>query len=87
MDSPKHYTIPYNLKTFRCIHEVEDDRLVLMNPWYNIIQLLPALKVNIIVAHPRALARGKTTSQGWTITMFTASAGNNCFIIPKLYLQ
>jgi hypothetical protein len=36
---------------------------------YNIIQLLPALKVNIIIVHPRgvvfsrALARGKTTSQ------------------------
>ena len=36
---------------------------------------------------PRSLARGKTTSQGWTIMMFTASAGNYCFIIPKLYLQ
>jgi hypothetical protein len=59
----------------------------------DIIQLLPALKVNIIIVHPRdvafpqALARGKTTSQGLTIMMFTASAGNNCFIIPKLYLQ
>ena len=50
--------------------------------WYNIIQLLLPLKVNIIIVHPwdvvfpRALARGKTTSQGWTIMMFTASAGN-----------
>ena len=30
--------------------------------WDN-IQLLPALKVNIIIVHPRALAQGKTTSQ------------------------
>ena len=50
--------------------------------WYNIIQLLPPLKVNIIIVHPRgvvfprALAPGKTTSQGWTIMMFTTSAGN-----------
>jgi hypothetical protein len=41
-----------------------------------------------LIVHPRgvvfpgALARGKTTSQGWTIMMFTANAGNNCFIIP-----
>jgi len=59
----------------------------------NIIQLLPALKVNIIIVHPRgvvfprALSRGKTTFQGLTIMMFTTSAGNNCFIIMKLYLQ
>jgi hypothetical protein len=56
---------------------------------YNIIQLMSALKVNIIIVHPRvvfprALARGKTTSQVWTIMMFTASAGINCFIILKL---
>jgi hypothetical protein len=50
--------------------------------WYNIIQLSPPLKVNIIIVHPRgvvfprALARGRKTSQGWTIMMFTASAGN-----------
>ena len=56
----------------------------------NNIQLMPALKVNIIIVHPRgvffqrALARGKTTSQGWTIIMFIASAGINCFIILKL---
>ena len=30
--------------------------------------------------------RGKTTSQGWTIMMFTLSAGINCFIILKLYI-
>jgi hypothetical protein len=30
-------------------------------------------------------ALGKTTSLGWTIMMFTLSAGNNCFIIPKLF--
>ena len=42
---------------------------------------MPALKVNIIIVQPegvvfpRALPRGKTTSQGWTIMMFTASAG------------
>ena len=57
---------------------------------YNIIQLMSALKVNIIIVHPRsvvfprALARGKTTSQVWTIMMFTASAGINCFILLKL---
>jgi hypothetical protein len=51
---------------------------------------MPALKVNIIIVQPegvvfpRALPRGKTTSQGWTIMMFTASAGINCFIILKL---
>jgi hypothetical protein len=28
---------------------------------------------------------GKTTSQGWTIMMFTLSAGINCFVILKLY--
>jgi hypothetical protein len=55
------------------------------------IQLMPALKVNIIIVHPRGvvfpgvLARGKKASQGWTIMMFTLSAGNNCFIILKLY--
>jgi hypothetical protein len=30
-------------------------------------------------------ALGKTKSLGWTIMMFTLSAGNNCFIIPKLF--
>ena len=39
---------------------------------YNNIQLIPALKVSIIIVHPGVL---KTTSQGWTIMMFTASAG------------
>jgi hypothetical protein len=52
---------------------------------------MPALKVNIIIVHskgvvfPRALARKKTTSQGWTIMMFTLSACINCFILLKLY--
>jgi hypothetical protein len=55
------------------------------------MQLMPALKVNIIIVHPRGvvfprvLAQGKTTSQGWTIMMFILSAGINCFIILKLY--
>ena len=31
-----------------------------------------------------SIARRKTTSQGWTIMMFTTSAGINCFIILKL---
>ena len=59
----------------------------------NNIQLMPALKVNIIIVHPRGVvfpegySRGKTTSLGWTIMMFTLSAGINCFIILKLYLQ
>jgi hypothetical protein len=49
--------------------------------------------VNIIIVHPRGVvfpegySRGKTTSLGWTIMMFTLSAGINCFIILKLYLQ
>ena len=38
-----------------------------------------------VLFSPRALARGKTISQGWTIMMFTLSAGINCFIILKLY--
>ena len=40
-------------------------------------QLLPALAVNIIIIHP------------WDVVFprAKASAGNNCFIIPKLYLQ
>jgi len=46
----------------------------------DIIQLLPALKVNIIIVHPRGVVFLRAF-------MFTASAGNNCFIIPKLYLQ
>ena len=64
-------------------------------PWNQLrqisIQLMPALKVNIIIVHPRgvvfprALAWWKTTSQGWTIIMFTWSAGINCFIILKFY--
>jgi hypothetical protein len=32
-----------------------------------------------------SIARRKTTSQGWTIMMFTLRAGINCFIILKLY--
>ena len=61
---------------------------------YNSIQLLPALKVNIIIVHPRGVvflrakvlySRGNTTPLGWTIMMFTLSAGINCFIILKLY--
>ena len=57
-----------------------------------IIQLMPALKVNIIIVHPRGvvfprtLVRGKATSQGWTIMMLTLSAGINSFIILKLYI-
>ena len=47
------------------------------NRMMNIMQLLPAFKVNIIIVHPR----------GVVFPMFTASAGNNCFIIPKFYLQ
>ena len=35
---------------------------------------MPALKVNIIIVHPR----------GDHVMMFTASAGINCFIILKL---
>jgi hypothetical protein len=47
---------------------------------------MPALQVNITIVHLRGVvARGKTTSQGWTIMMFTLSAGINCFIILKLY--
>jgi len=46
---------------------------------------MPALKVSITIVHPGALARGKTTSQGGTIMMFTLSAGVICFIILKLY--
>ena len=55
----------------------------------NIIQLMPALKVNIIIVHPRGVVflreLGKTTPLGWTIMMLTLSAGINCFIILKLY--
>jgi hypothetical protein len=41
------------------------------------IQLLPAIAVNIIIIHP------------WDVVFpwAKASAGNNCFIIPKFYLQ
>jgi hypothetical protein len=47
--------------------------------------------VNIIIVHPRGVVfpegfrftGGKTTSQGWTIIMFTLSAGINSFIILK----
>jgi hypothetical protein len=40
-------------------------------------QLLPAIAVNIIIIHP------------WDVVFpwAKASAGNNCFIIPKFYLQ
>jgi hypothetical protein len=43
------------------------------------------------IVHPwdvvflKALARGKTTSLGWTIMMFTLSAGITCFILLKIY--
>jgi hypothetical protein len=60
------------------------------------IQLLPALKVNIIIVHPWDVvfpresntprvnnyeAQGKTTSQGGTIMMFALSASNNCILL------
>ena len=47
---------------------------------------MPALAVNIIIVHPWdvvfpwAKALGKTTPLGWTIMMFTLSAGNNCIM-------
>jgi hypothetical protein len=43
--------------------------------------------VNIIIVHPwdvvfpRAKDLGKTTPLGWTIMMFTLSAGNNCILL------
>ena len=50
---------------------------------------MPALAVNIIIVHPwdvvfpLAKALGKTTPLGWTIMMFTLSAGNTCIVLAK----
>jgi hypothetical protein len=48
----------------------------------NNIQLLPALKVNIIIVYLRGVVfpegkRGKTTSQGWTIMKFMKTQDKN----------
>ena len=53
----------------------------------NSIQLLPALKVNIIIVHPRGVLFPEDFSLRVNNYDVYASAGNNCFIIPKLYLQ
>ena len=50
---------------------------------------MPALKVNIIIDHPWDVVfprvnlkpSGKTTHLGWTIMMFTLSAGINCILL------
>ena len=43
-------------------------------------QLLPALAVNIIIVHPRGVVFPSAKALGWTIMMFTLSAGNNCIL-------
>jgi hypothetical protein len=54
-------------------HDYADHTTRHRNASSNIIQLMPAVKVNIIIVHPkgvvfpRALARKTTTSQGWYI--------------------
>jgi hypothetical protein len=48
----------------------------------NIMQLLPALKVNIIIVHPRENNIPRVNNYD-----VHRKCSNNCFIIPKLYLQ
>ena len=59
--------------------------------WCYIIQLMLALKLNIIIVHSRGVVYPESFSPrennipGWTIMMFTLSSGIICFIILKLY--
>ena len=47
-------------------------------------QLLPSLGVNIIIVHPWDVFFPGAKPLGWTIMMFTLSAGNNCILFNTL---